>query len=190
MKRRFLVDVDGVLADFVSAYLDIVRAVTGRSHSPEHVTEFDIGKSLALSRDESSLVKRTLGNSQGIARELGVYPGAREGLAALREVADVYIVTSPWNSNPTWTHDREAWLEKHFRIKHDRVIHTSAKYVCCGDVLVDDKVSAVEQWQAAHSNGIGVVWDTLHNQRDSFPGLRMRTSSWSLLLALATGGEP
>lgn len=178
VRPRVLVDVDGVLADFVSGYLGIVEAVTGRDFKPENVTQFDIGASLGLTPEESALCGRALSKAPGFCEALEVYPGAQDGIAALQKIADVYIVTSPWNSCPTWTYERERWLKRHFDIPSSRVIHTSAKHVCRGDFLVDDKVSAVRSWHQEHPRGVGVVWDTPHNQLESFPA---RTRNWSVL---------
>lgn len=183
-RPRILLDVDGVLADFVSAYLDIVERVTGRRYQPHDVTSFDIGESLGLARAESAACKRALGNSPCVARTLGIYPGAREGVRRLNEIADVYIVTSPWNSNPTWTHDREWWLHEHFRIPHSRIVHTSAKHLCRGDFLVDDRTETLRQWHVEHPGGIAVQWRTPHNRLDGWNGIS--TCSWDELVALAS----
>lgn len=179
---RLLLDVDGVLADFVSGYLDLVEVVTRRRYHPEQVTQFDIGGSLGLTPAESSEVKRLLGESRGFCLALRMYEGAQDGVARLQQIADVYIVTSPWNSCPTWTHEREAWLKKHFKIPHSRVTHTSAKYLCRGDVFVDDKVDAVIKWRSEHPTSLAVVWNTPHNQLDSYDGPRM--NDWSRLAQL------
>jgi 5'(3')-deoxyribonucleotidase len=187
-RKRVLLDCDGILADFVTSYLAIVRHVTGRDFKPENVTQFDITASLRLTPEEASTCKRTLGSSRGFCEALGVYPRAKDGVAALESIADVYIVTSPWNSCPTWTHEREAWLKKHFGIPHGRVLHTSAKHVCRGDVFVDDKVDAVAKWQTEYPNALAVVWDTPHNQDDHAPGL-FRTNDWTSLYHLVGGAK-
>lgn len=181
-RPRVLLDVDGVLADFVGAYLDILSTEIGVFAKRELITEFDIGKSLGLSRDESARVKRAIGNREQLARKLDVYPGAIEGVARLAEIADVYIVTSPWNSNPTWCHDREHWLREHFGIPHSRVVHTSAKYLCRGDFLVDDKTDTLGKWQAENPLGTAVQWKTPHNRRDEWTGYA--SDAWDDLIAL------
>ncbi len=179
-RPRVLLDVDGVLADFVSGYLEIVRHITGRDYKPEQVTQFDIELSLGLTPDEGRACKRMLGESRGFCESLDVYPESQEGVDALQMVADVYIVTAPWNSCATWTHEREAWLKKHFGIRPDHVIHTSAKYVCAGDFLVDDKVSACLKWQREHPSSLAVIWDTPHNRLGGYDG-GVRTRDWSAL---------
>lgn len=180
--NRVLLDVDGVLADFVGGYLQLLEHHTGLVAMREHITAFDIGASLGLTREQSSRMKRAIGDTPAFARHLDVYAGAAEGFRELAQVADVWIVTSPWNSNPTWTHDREAWLQRHFGIPHSRVIHTSAKHICRGDFLVDDKTETLHAWQAEHPQGRAVQWITPHNRRDGWTGVA--TDSWSELVGM------
>lgn len=180
--KRVLLDCDGVLADFIGGVLPIVNRLCNREHRHEHVTAFDFCTSLGLSPDESATVKRAIGATQRFAADLAVLPGAREGVARLRELADVYIVTSPWNSNATWTSDREWWLKKHFDIPHRNVIHTSAKHVCVGDVFVDDKTEALERWQDEHEQGLAIRWITPHNRNEHWVGPDLE--SWDELVQL------
>lgn len=177
MRPRVLLDCDGILSDFVGSYLKLLEHHTGLVATPEQVTAFDIAASLDLSPEQSSRMKRAIGDAHGFARNLAVYPGAREGVAKLHRIAEVYIVTSPWNSNPTWTHDREWWLATHFGIPHSRVVHTSAKHLVRGDVLVDDKTSTLVEWSAEHTYGKAIQWTTPHNRADEWDG--WATSSWA-----------
>jgi 5'(3')-deoxyribonucleotidase len=182
-----LLDCDGVLADFVGGFLKLLGATTDRWFTPEQVTHFDIGASLGLSPAESAAAKRAISSTPGFCSALAVLPGAVDGVRALREIADVYIVTSPWNSCPTWTHEREAWLKRHLGIPHSHVVHTSAKHLVRGDVFVDDKTEAVIAWQVVHPRGIGVQWHTPHNRLDEWSG--PSTKSWAHVEAMTLGGR-
>lgn len=177
--KTVLLDVDGVLADFVSAYLDIVHEVTGRVHSPADVTSWDINAALGIEGVQASNVKRAIGSAPQLARRLAVFDNAQTGVAALEAIANVYIVTSPWNSNPTWTHDREHWLERYFGIRSSRVIHTSAKHLVRGDFLVDDKTATLVMWWAHNPVGVPVQWQTPHNRTELWSG--ESTNSWARL---------
>lgn len=170
MTRRILVDVDGVLADFIGAILPLINDMLGTNHVREDVTEFDFCKSLGLSREVGAAVKRKIGGAAGLAASLEVMPGAIDGLGRLHTLGNVHIVTSPWNSNPTWCHDREAWLLRHFGIPHANVTHTSQKDGVFGDVLVDGKTETCERWRAAWPHGVAVLWSTPHNRRDLWDG--------------------
>jgi 5'(3')-deoxyribonucleotidase len=183
MRPRVLLDCDGVLADFVGGYLGLLEDQLGIKATPEQITHFDIGASLGLSADQSSHMKRSIGACDGFARHLAVCPGAVFGVRALEEVADVYIPTSPRNSNPTWAHDREHWLHANFGIKSNRVTHTSAKYLMRGDFFVDDKTSALAPWRDENQpHGLPVQWETPHNRLDGWLGVS--TNNWAELREL------
>lgn len=181
-KLRVLLDCDGVLSDFIRGALRVVNDILDTHYVPTDVTAFDFCASLGLSPQDAARVKRAIGSTQYFAASLDVFPDAVDGVRRLREIADVYIVTSPWNSNWTWMSEREAWLARHFDIHHANVVHTSAKHVCTGDFLVDDKTETLERWQAAHPRGRAVQWVTPHNRRDGWIGAGAAT--WGDLISL------
>lgn len=181
-RPRVLLDCDGVLSRFMDGALALINDLLGTGYVIDDVTEFDFSRALGLRPDVAAAVKRRIGQAPGFAAELEIYPGAVDGVRRLREVAEVYIVTSPWNSNPTWCHDREWWLDKHFGIKHAHVLHTSAKHLVRGDVFVDDKTSSCEAWRDAWPGGIAVQWRTPHNRRDAWLGIS--TGNWDELIGI------
>lgn len=187
-KPRVLVDCDGVLADFIGGALATINERCGTSYTREQVTEFNFTRSLGMTPQQAAATKRIIGNAERFALNLDVYPGAVDGVRRLREIASVHIVTSPWNSNPTWTHDREAWLLRHFGIQHGEVTHTSAKDGVFGHVLIDDKTSTCEEWRAAWPNGVAVLWSTPHNRRDLWDG--PSTSDWDHLIEIVRTVRP
>jgi 5'(3')-deoxyribonucleotidase len=178
-----LLDCDGVLADFVGGLLPMLSAIAQRDVLREHVTHFDIGASLGFTAQQASSFKRMISGSRGWCEALPVLAGAVDGVRELREIADVYIVTSPWNSCPTWTHEREVWLRRHFDIPHANVLHVSAKHLVRGDVFVDDKTSTVIAWHKAHPEATALRWSTPHNRLDEYAG--SSTNDWSVVRAVA-----
>lgn len=194
MKRTVLLDCDGVLADFIGGVCRTLADLGHPQHEPHHVTEFDFCKSLKLETDVARAVKQRISGEPGWWLNLEPFPSARLGVAELREVADVYVVTSPWNSHRNWLWEREAWLKKHFDIPHSHVIAASAKHLVAGDMLVDDKTEAVERWDREQAcvyreidgtlrTTFGVQWETPHNRNDGWRG--RSTRSWSQLLEWA-----
>jgi 5'(3')-deoxyribonucleotidase len=170
-----------------------VYEVTGRQHRAEDVTAFDFAASLGLTRDEAIIVKRHISHRDGWWSSLPVLPGTQEGVARLREIADVYIVTSPWNSCRTWMHEREDWLKRHLDIPASQLIVTSAKHVCAGDVLVDDKTETCAKWEdeqvamwqmpdGTTASTFAVQWITPHNRLDEWSG--RSTNNWNELIAM------
>jgi hypothetical protein len=175
-------DCDGLLADFISAALVIVEEVTGRRHLPAEVKVFDFTVALGLSPQEASAVKRAIGSRRGFAAGLEPYPEAIQGVQRIRELGEVFCVTSPWDSNPWWREEREAWLVDHFGI--DTVHHAEDKRGYPADVFVDDRSKHVEAWGKTWPNGHAVLWRTLHNGTEPVPTGAHSAGSWDELYQL------
>ncbi len=173
---RILLDCDGVLADFVGPFLDLVNEEFSTSTRREDVTRYDIAKALgwddAFSASVSELVCRTL----GMVERLPVIDGAREAVRALTGWGEIYVVTSPWPGHPTWAYERARWLWRHFGFASKHIVSTSAKHIIDGDVLVDDKTETLRAWRDAHPNGTAFQFRTLHNANDEWDG--MWSDSW------------
>jgi hypothetical protein len=66
---------------------------------------------------------------------------------------EVVIVTSHFDSSPTWVYERTKWLEE--RLPGVPVIYTHDKHLVPGDALVEDTPRNLVQWLAAHPSGRG-----------------------------------
>lgn len=171
-----LLDVDGVVADFVSYYLDVVRRRLKRDFRQEDVTAWDVGSALSLSDYDRELVHRDL-FAPGVAYHMPIYSGAWTGVRNLNEIAQVVFVTSHLKENLTWVSDRDRWIDFHFGPSAPPTVYTHHKHLVRGDVLVDDKPSAVEKWRQANPNGLGVLWDGPWNRDANIDGA-VRLNSW------------
>jgi 5'(3')-deoxyribonucleotidase len=183
VKPRVLLDGDGVILAFIGGLIPVINDLLGRRYTVEQVTTCDFVTSLGLSVEEGDAVKRWIDNSRGWCESLESLPGAQEGVARLQEISDVHIVTSPWNSCPTWTHEREACLWRHFKIPSQRVHHSSAKYLFKGDVFVDDKTDHVVVWRNEYPFAKALRWLTPHNLQDEYVGTS--TNHWGTVLDYA-----
>jgi 5'(3')-deoxyribonucleotidase len=176
VKPSCLLDIDGVVADFVSAALALVQQVEfydrdepdglrfGRAFDPSIIHTWELFDSLPeperSARDE---VYRRM-KAPGGCRSIPVYPGSRNGVERLREICDITIVTSPFEGSPTWMHERERWLEEHFDIDRKHIIHATEKHRVHGDVFIDDKLSHLQAWLAYWRDkdplAKAILWDT------------------------------
>lgn len=172
-KPKVLLDVDGVLADFLTPALGILGRLTGRSWRAEEITSWDLFEIVGKRWEEPFFETCAV---PGFAAALEVCGGAKEAVAVLREISDLYVVTSPMHLSPTWTYEREEWIRSHFGIGGNRIVHTAAKYLCVGDVFVDDRPYNVQKWRYEHPSGLGILWDAPYNRLER--GLP-RTSDWS-----------
>jgi len=137
---RFLLDCDGVLANFGAGFSALAREQGIDYKQPRGWDVF-----AGMSRGERKQMERAV-LQPGFCRSLPAVPGAREMVKALQAEHEVYCVTAFWFDHPTWMAERTAWLEANMGIDRRRVVHTHAKYTVAGDVLVDDKRSHLEAW--------------------------------------------
>jgi 5'(3')-deoxyribonucleotidase len=120
----------------------------------------------------------------GLCRSIPVYPGAKEGLARIREFADTWAVTAPFGGEH-WMHERDQWLIENLGFKSNDILHvrSAAKPAVLGDYLVEDKTSTLIAWDKVHgTNGTGILFRRLYNQRDDWHGFAV--SDWSGLVSL------
>jgi len=145
---RFLCDVDGITANFLGSFAKVATTITGKNYSPEDFTTWHCAEAIGLSEEEAVKVHSII-NEPGFGRTLEAFPGSVEAIKQIAEICDgeLFFVTSPWFTNPTWHSDREWWLEQHFGKDLGRqVIHTTHKYTVAGDMMLDDKPSHVQAW--------------------------------------------
>lgn len=180
---KIALDCDGLLCDFVSGALRIVEEVTGRRYLYTDINEFNFTKALGLTDRETAEVMARINGRQGFAAALSPYPNARQGVRQLRYLGEVFCVTSPWDSNPWWRQERDAWLALHFGI--DVVHHAKDKSVYPADVFVDDRSKHVHAWSTAWPGRTAVLWRTPHNTSEVVPAGAHSLGSWEALYQIA-----
>jgi 5'(3')-deoxyribonucleotidase len=168
MKRRVLLDIDGVCRDFITAFISEVNTIWAplgsMPYQHDDVKDWHF-KSLGL---PDYIVKDAFKRLTGpnVCQSLGLYPGAKEGVARLQEIADVYAVTAPFPGSATWTSDCEDWLIEKLGIPRAQVVHTEAKHICSGDLLVEDKVATLKRWCAEYPTSTGILFKQTNNVED------------------------
>lgn len=186
-KLKIALDADGVLRNFTAGALLVVEEVTGKKFTSADVTAFNFTKALGLSESEASAVMKAITARQGFVTALPPYPQARQGVRRLRELGEVFCVTTPWDGpsgiNPWWCDESERWLALHFGI--ECVHHAADKAEYEADLFVDDKSSNVREWSGRWPGRTAVFWRTPHNTSEAVPWGAHSTSSWDALYTLA-----
>jgi 5'(3')-deoxyribonucleotidase len=142
MTDTVLLDVDGVLIDFLNPFLDVLQGFTGRRHSPEEMTTWRVEECIATP-DEVAECWHHVNASPGWVRNLPLYPGAREFLTALRERYRVVACTSP--ASPRWAMERAGRLLE-LGFTWDDIVLTRGKSHVCGAALIDDSPANLDSW--------------------------------------------
>lgn len=180
-KRRVLLDVDGVLGDFLGHSFPVLEKLTGRKWAYADFQTWDIFDTVSREYERAFFDEI---NQPGWCQSIPVFSGSQDGVRRLMEISDLYVVTSPMNHVPTWMYEREQWLLKHFGIPHKRVVHTSAKYLCLGDVLIDDRPANIEAWEKEHLGGRGFLWHQTYNRAST---VGKRVLSWDQTIEALQG---
>jgi 5'(3')-deoxyribonucleotidase len=189
VKPRVLIDVDGVLANFVGATIRDMEAHHGFSMSHDDVTTWDIISSFPVDASRLGDTMRSRWREPGWCASIPVYEGAVEGISILRDLADVFFVTAPMSGAPHWMWERSLWLSQHFNADERDIVFTSSKHLVSGDVFVDDKPSNVMEWLHGHhfGRGVPVIWDRPYNRGYGLPPVTIRTSDWSVVASAVLG---
>lgn len=138
---RVLVDYDGVLVYWDKRWdqrLDALGEPAANIPRSWQRTEFDLFT--GLTADEHALAEEML-NVPGYYRDLEPIPGGKAALKRLVAAGhDVWIVTSPWLTNPTCASEKLESVAELFGFEWTRrTIITSDKTLVIGDYLIDDK---------------------------------------------------
>lgn len=180
----FLLDCDGVLADFTKKALSWINTELKYEYSeyqaleecvePEpfqertvdEITSYDIFEALKLKRLEEKFW-RELTTTPGWCFELELHLGAPELVEMLRAIGRVVCVTAPV-SGMYWAGERREWLYKHFGFKPKDIVLASDKTLIKGDVLIDDSPVHIVQWNRTPPMTTpcqrGILWDQPWNR--------------------------
>ena len=183
MKKKpvILLDCDGVLADFTSLALQLIKDETGKSYSPDDIPHWEVFESLGYPEIWNTFGEKA--SKPGFCAGMKVYPRAQAAVKKFRETCEVLIVTAPVDARP-WMYERAHWLGTHFDISRKKVIFAHEKQQVRGDMLVDDKPDNVIAWAEANPDGIAVLWAHPYNRSAALPEGVIRTSSWKELHAI------
>lgn len=166
-----LVDVDNVLEDLNTAWVNAVNAKYGTSVQPEEIVDWEIQKFFpTLSRTQVFSPLHT----KELWENLVPLDGSQEYLQRLMDDGHkIVIVTS---AHPDTIPYKYKFLIKYFpRLSFKDVIISSQKQLVCGDVLIDDAPHNLECGSYK-----GILMDAPHNSNyDAEANGFVRVKDWS-----------
>jgi 5'(3')-deoxyribonucleotidase len=174
-RPRVLLDVDGVLADFVGHTLTLL----GEHAPPGGRDAFTSWDMLSLMSPEARAMCSHGWRRQGWCATMPTLPDAQNAVDRLGLRAEVVYATAPMADAPNWMWERSKWLERVFAADPRSVVFTHDKAHVWGDVFVDDKSENVDGWASAHPDGVALLWDAPYNQdwKARHPNAR-RATAW------------
>ena len=172
---RLLIDMDGVVADFLSHWCEVFNERYNQKLKPSDIKTWRMHESIPGATQEAC---EDLIWEPGFFFNLKPIPGAIKAIEQLHEQGhEIVFVTSCLAGHA----DKHAWLKRYFSFPV-RVTFTAEKYLVKGDVLIDDYMVNLQQWQAEWPDGMPICFAAHYNEQ--WQGLRAYDwDSVSMLIA-------
>jgi 5'(3')-deoxyribonucleotidase len=148
--KRILVDMDGVLADVYSRFIDL--------HEVEFGIRLTVKDLIGLKEAEAFPNQLKWVNSPGFFRTVPVMPGSQKGLKKLNNSYEV-IVVSLATEFPRCLTDKQLWLNEHYPfISWKQIIFCGNKSVIKADIMIDDHFKNLDNF-----TGETIIYTQPHN---------------------------
>lgn len=147
MSRIILLDLDGVLVDFVSGALKAL----GRSEKHDDVKSWNFYHEWGISDKEFWDSCST----PGFWYNLKLYPWAKEFYDSLQKYGDIIISTSP-SSSPLCVQEKVSFCKDKLKVKSRNIMVGSRKELLArkGRILIDDYTENINNFQKNGGTGI------------------------------------
>jgi hypothetical protein len=185
-------DIDGVIGDFVSRFIDVVRDTYGIDLRADDIRGHDLFLALGIGKAEAvGLIRKTLEHP-----DYALYPGARDGLRQLADAGvEIHIITARWNGQADAGLLTERWLAAqglergtHYHridaVKEGKKFEVDASLDCFVD---DNLVELLEMADQRSDVTTLIVYDHPWNQTVDVHARFRRVYGWSDLVALIVG---
>ncbi len=152
--KRIAIDMDEVIADFVSKHLDDYN----RSFNDKLSSKDLHGRRLREIRPHH--VKEILSyvDEPNFFRNLNVIEGSQEVIRELSEQYEIFIATAAME-HPSSFSAKYAWLKEHFPfLSNLNFVFCGDKSIIHADYLIDDSIRHFE-----HFSGQGILYTAPHN---------------------------
>ena len=158
MKKRLAIDMDQVICDLLTVWIDRYNNDYGDNLKKEDITEWNWHH---LTKPECGKKVYEYLDDQNMFENLPVIEGSQEVVKELSEKYEILIVTAPWNVYNVIP--KYKWLKKHFAFIDERnYVFTRNKSLVKADWLIDDKAKNFEGFV-----GQGLLYDAPHNKNEN-----------------------
>jgi 5'(3')-deoxyribonucleotidase len=162
-KKKILLDMDGVLSDFLSGAIKVLNKKFNKTITLEqYVKEFGCWETYDYFGITPKEFWDAIGEEEHFWLNLKPIPWAKDLYKALDQIGEVTIVTSP-SLDPQCIVEKYQWLSKYLGVGTDKVFMGTRKYLLAGNgILIDDYFKNVESFKEAGGKAILVpsVWNT------------------------------
>lgn len=155
MRKSIAIDMDNVIADVATHFIDLYEKETGL-RIPQEALD---GISEADAFPDKTAVERYL-FTPGFFRTVPLIPGAQEALKTLQQHFEIYIVSAAMEF-PLSLSEKKEWLAEHFPfISWRNIVFCGDKSIIGTDYLVDDHLKNLDYFK-----GKPLLFTAGHNSR-------------------------
>ncbi len=154
MKKRLIIDMDGVLADVYKQFIALEEKESG----------IKIPVETLKGKEEYQAFKngRKHVNSKGFFRNAPLMEGCVEALEKLNKAYDMFIVSAAMEF-PASLPEKYDWLKEHFPfIGWQQIVFCGSKTVIQGDIMIDDHYKNLDSFK-----GQTILFTQPHNDGHS-----------------------
>jgi 5'(3')-deoxyribonucleotidase len=168
MKKRILIDMDHVMADITTQYINYYKEATGVEMKRADL----FGKPEDLAFEKPELIRGFL-YTPGFFRTAQVIEGSQDVIRKLNENFELFIVSAA-TEFPQSLSEKQEWLQEHFPfISWRQIIFCGSKKPISGDYMIDDLLRNLDFF-----DGEKLLFTATHNtQLES--GDFTRVNNWS-----------
>jgi len=170
-KGRLVIDVDGVIYNFVSVFMDMYEHHGGYVSPDFKWTDWHDMDTLP----DQDIVNHLWKREMGLFRYGRPYDQSIQALECLNEAYDVVLATATPHIHVP---HRSRWFEKHAPFIHrkNQLIFVTDKSMIVGDLLVEDHLPHIKKWQEVNGNYTAFCIDRPWN-KESPPWMYNRVPS-------------
>ncbi|EOH75848.1 MULTISPECIES: 5' nucleotidase, NT5C type [Enterococcus] len=163
---RIAVDMDEVIADFMSKEIRLFNESNGTAYTKEGIA----GKKLReLHPEETENIRKRVSDPTYFS-DLPLIDGAKEALEKLAEKHEIFITTAAMEF-PTSFNAKYAWLKEHFAfIPESHYVFCGDKSIISADYLIDDHLRHLETFR-----GQGILFAAPHNAHETY---ELKLNGW------------
>lgn len=171
-----LIDVDDVMVDLLGSVIEHIKVVEGTTYPRDVFVKHEFFDS--INRQDLRPAWKLKIDKGNYVYNLKEIDGAIEAIETFRSMDIImHPVTAPMYGSATWIHERSLWLMERMKFPFDDQIHTAAKHMIYGDVMIDDRPKNLEGFLKRNPNGKAMLFDQPWNR--SIQGPWIRVKSWN-----------
>ena len=142
---RILVDMDGILVDFLAGFLRAYNQKYGDMLRKADIVEWELSRVVKPACNEAGVL--SILDEENFFDRLRPLPGAVESILHLDALGhEVFIATAAGSADSARA--KLTWIQHYLGWSRRRVIITHQKHLIDADVLIDDKPLMLRRWKA------------------------------------------